>query len=57
LESGDRWQDYPEIIERRRDVGVAGINPLLSEEEHRVLFHARDPIQMAEIVIQGLARI
>lgn len=54
---GERWQDYPEMIERLREVGVAGINPLLSEEEHRVLFRARDPYQMTEIVLRGLGRI
>jgi hypothetical protein len=57
LQRGERWQDYPEMIDRLRDVGVSGINPLLSEDEHRVLFHARDPYQMAEIVLRGLGRI
>jgi len=57
LQRGERWQDYPEMIDRLRDIGIAGINPLLGEEEHRVLFHARDPYQMAEIVLRGLGKI
>jgi len=54
---GDSWKDYPEMVALLRDKGIAGINALISEEEHRTLFSARDPVQMAEIVIEGLGRL
>ena len=54
---GDTWQDYDQIISTLRGKGIIGINTLLSEEEHRILFHTRDPILMAGLIIKGLAKL
>ena len=53
-ERGDSWQDYDEMSAILRNKGIAGINTLLTEEEHKLLFHTRDPILMASIIIKGL---
>ncbi len=51
---GDPWLDYPEIIELIRQKGIAGLNPGLSEDEHRELFYTTDIMRMVELVIRGL---
>ncbi len=51
---GDNWQGYDEMITILRNKGIAGINNLLTEEEHKLLFNTRDPILMASIIIKGL---
>ncbi len=48
------WKDYDEIIAYLRKKGIAGINPLLTEEAHTELFQSVDPWRMVEIVMQGL---
>jgi len=56
-ERGDDWQDYDEMIAILRNKGIAGINTLLTKEEHKLLFHTRDPILMASIIIKGLSEL
>ena len=56
-ERGDNWQTYDDIKAMLRDKGIAGINTLLTEDEHKLLFHARDPILMASIIIKGLGKL
>ena len=56
-ERGDSWQDYDEMITILRKKGIAGINTLLTEEEHKLLFYTRDPILMASIIIKGLGEL
>jgi hypothetical protein len=51
---GQPWLDYPEIVENLRAIGVAGINPLLSEEENLELFHTRDTSRMIELILIAL---
>jgi hypothetical protein len=40
-----------------RHKGMSGINSLLTEEEHKLLFHTRDPLQMASLIIKGLGNL
>jgi hypothetical protein len=54
---GPAWWDYPDMVQFLRDKGIAGINRLLNEEEHRELFETIDPWRMVEIVLQGLGRL
>ena len=54
---GLEWLDYPEILALLRSRGVAKVNPLLSEEENRELFVARDPMRIVELILRGLARL
>lgn len=56
-ERDDNWQDYDEMITLLRNKGIAGINTLLTEEEHKLLFHTRDPILMSSIIIKGLGNL
>ncbi len=56
-ERGDNWLSYDDMIAMLRDKGIAGINSLLTEDEHKLLFHARDPILMASIIIKGLGKL
>jgi hypothetical protein len=56
-ERGDNWQDYDEMIALFRHKGMSGINSLLTEEEHKLLFHTRDPLQMASLIIKGLGNL
>ncbi|MFM9964335.1 MAG: hypothetical protein ACKV2Q_24295 [Planctomycetaceae bacterium] len=51
------WQDYPEMIESLRAKGIAGINPLLSEDDHRELFETIDSVRMIELVLKELGRL
>ncbi|MEJ1379019.1 MAG: TIR domain-containing protein [Candidatus Sedimenticola sp. (ex Thyasira tokunagai)] len=53
-ERGIPWTEYPVLIQRLRDAGVAGINPLLSEAQNRELFHSRDLSRILELVMTGL---
>jgi len=53
---GDPWWDYPEMIELIREKGIAGLNPGLTADEHRELFHTTDILRMVELVIRGLDR-
>lgn len=54
---GQDWWDYPEMVNVLREKGIAGINPLLTAEEHRELFEAIDPVRMIELVLLGLGRL
>ena len=54
---GQTWWDYPQMVELLRNTGVAGINPLLSEDENRELFHSRDISRMIELILAGLGNI
>ena len=56
-ERGDNWQTYDDMKTMLREKGIAGINTLLTEDEHKLLFHARDPILMASIIIKGLGKL
>jgi hypothetical protein len=40
-----------------RERGLGGLNPLLTEDEHRALFAARHPEPILEILLTGLGRI
>jgi hypothetical protein len=51
------WWDYPEMVQLLRDTGPAGINPLLSEEENRELFRARDIARVIELILKGLGNL
>jgi len=53
----DNWLSYDEMIVMLRNKGIAGINTLLSEEEHKLLFRTRDPILMSSIIIKGLGNL
>lgn len=54
---GQRWWDYPEMVELLRHTGVAGINPLLKPEENRELFYTRNVSRMIELILSGLGRL
>ncbi len=56
-ERGEEWWDYPEMIEFIQSKGIAGINPFLQSSEHKLLFEARDPSQIVELILRGLARM
>jgi hypothetical protein len=49
------WIDYPEMVAALRAKGLAGLNPLLSETQHRELATTRDVTRMVELVLLGLA--
>ena len=51
------WLDYPDIVAMLRQRGITGINPLLTEAEHRELFRARDPMRIVELILRGLAKL
>jgi len=53
---GLEWFDYPDMVKFLRDKGLAGLNPLLSEDEQNQLFEAVDPFRMVELVLAGLGR-
>lgn len=54
---GQSWWDYPEMVALLRHTGVVGINPLLSEDENRELFHSRNASRMIELILSGLAHL
>ncbi len=54
---GQEWWDYPDMIAFLQERGLEGLNPLLSTDEHRELFHARQPEAMLEILMEGLGRV
>jgi hypothetical protein len=54
---GDEWWDYPEMVQFIKDKGVSGINPLLSEAEHKELFTTRNVLRMVQLIVQGLDRM
>lgn len=56
-ERGDHWQDYEQMCALLHQKGIASINPLLTEKEHKQLFHSRDPILIASIIIKGLKKL
>jgi hypothetical protein len=51
---GQPWLDYPQMMASLREIGVAGINPLLSEDENLELFHTRDTSRMIELILMAL---
>lgn len=53
-ERGQDWWNYPDMVQLLRKQGVVGINPLLTEGEHRELFETIDPVRMIELVLLGL---
>ena len=57
LQRGLPWLDYPEMVSLLRAKGIAGLNPLLTVEEHEQLFVSVDPLEMAELVLRGLGKI
>jgi hypothetical protein len=54
---GQAWLDYPDIVRLLREKGIAGINPLLTEAEHRELFDTIDPVRMVELVLTGIGKM
>lgn len=54
---GEDWWDYPEMVATLRGIGLAGLNPLLTEQEHLELFATRDLNRMVELILIGLAAI
>ena len=54
---GQPWWDYSEIVELLRQTGPTGINPRLSTEENRELFHTRNVSRMIELILTGLGNI
>jgi len=54
---GEKWWDYPEMVATLREIGLAGINPLLTEPQHLELFATRDLNRMVELILIGLAAI
>jgi hypothetical protein len=54
---GQRWWDYPEMVDRLRKTGPARINPLLSEDENGELFRTRNISRMLELILTGLGRL
>ena len=54
---GQPWSDYPEMVQLLRDTGPGGINPLLSADENRELFHTRNIARMVELILTGLGRV
>ncbi len=50
----ESWWDYPEMVKFLRGKGIAGLNPHLTEEEHRELFRTRDIMRMVQLIVQGL---
>jgi hypothetical protein len=54
---GEEWIGYPEIVSLIREKGAKGINPLLTDEEHEVLFDTVDPTRIIELVLRGLNRM
>ena len=51
------WLDYPDLVAMLRARGIAGINPFLSESEHRELFEVADTTRLVEVLLTGLARL
>jgi hypothetical protein len=51
---GQPWLDYPQMMASLREIGVAGLNPLLSEDENLELFHTRDTSRMIELILMAL---
>ena len=54
---GVEWMDYSEIISFLRQKGMAGINPLLSQEEQEELFETVDQGRIIQLVLLGLGRV
>jgi hypothetical protein len=54
---GVEWESYDTMIGFLRQKGVAGINPLLTEQENRELFRTVDLVRITEMVISGLAKL
>ncbi len=53
----EEWVDYPAIVNRLRKGGLKGLNPLLTDEQHRQLFATRDVNRMVELVLAGLSKV
>jgi hypothetical protein len=56
-EEGPGWWDYPDVVQFLRAKGITGINPMLTEAEHRELFETIDPLRMVELVLMGLSKL
>jgi hypothetical protein len=54
---GQTWWDYPAMVELLRNTGATGINPLLSADENRELFHTRNVSRMIELILAGLSNL
>jgi len=54
---GQPWWDYPEMVDLLRQTGPTGINPLLTEDENRELFHTRNISRMVALILIGLSRL
>jgi len=50
----ETWWDYPEMVEFIRKKGIKGLNPNLTEDEHKELFHTKDVMRMVELIVKGL---
>jgi SLOG cluster2 len=51
---GEDWWDYPAMSKYLQDLGLEGLNPLLSDQEHRELATTRNPNIMIELIMKGL---
>ncbi|MCW1925677.1 TIR domain-containing protein [Luteolibacter arcticus] len=54
---GIGWVDYPEIVATIRAKGIAGINPLLTEEEQHELFDTVSYARIVELILAGLGKL
>jgi hypothetical protein len=54
---GQAWLDYPDMVELLQKTGPSGINPLLTEDENRELFHTRNVSRMIELILEGLGKL
>ena len=51
------WTDYPEMTGFLRSKGFAGLNPFVTEAEHRELFESLDPTRVVELLLIGMGRL
>lgn len=56
-QQGINWLGYDEMVQIIREKGICGINPLLSEAEHQLLFYSQDPLLISRLLIKGLAAL
>jgi hypothetical protein len=56
-ERGLVWIDYPEILKLLREMGAAGLNPLLAPAENERLFDSADPLEIVELILLGLSKL
>jgi len=55
-EHGQKWQDYPDIINSLQLIRIARLNTL-SEPENHELFHTNNLDRIVELIVLGLDRL